>query len=173
MGVRWLKGRHLASGKGLYPRLVHARRGQMAVELMVVMPVVVALAIVALDCMVYFGDCARFDRVAGEAVRLHGASPSSAEYGASESLGEIQQEISRGMGNPSRLSFAVSCDGALVSGISEPGSIGSYLPQPRTYTCTLSFTPWPLASGAFGVQSIHMSHGKSYVVDPYRPGVIA
>lgn len=147
-------------------------RGQMAVELMVVMPVLVALVIIALDCMVYFGDCARFDRIAGEAVRLHAASPASAEYGAADGAGEIQQEIGMAMKNPDRLSFSVSCEGAVVSGGEEANSIISFIPQPRAYKCVLHYTPWPLSSGAFGVQPVSMSHEKSYVIDPYRPGVI-
>ena len=50
-------------------------RGQMTVELLVVLPVVLIVAVVAVNALTFFGDCAAFDRVARNAVRLCAASP--------------------------------------------------------------------------------------------------
>ncbi|MGN0035445.1 MAG: hypothetical protein ACI364_06930 [Coriobacteriales bacterium] len=149
----------------------HDERGQMAVELMVVLPVVVALVIVLVDCMVFLGDCARFDRVCCEAVRVHAASPDSSSYGTSSTLDAIRSSIEESMGRSERLACAVSCDGAVAAAAG--GSTLSFVPQPVVYTCTLEFTPWPLGSGAFGVSPHALSHEKRCVVDPYRPGVVA
>ena len=47
-------------------------RGQMTVELLVVLPVVLIVAVVAVNALTFFGDCAAFDRVARNAVRQIG-----------------------------------------------------------------------------------------------------
>lgn len=146
--------------------------GQMAVEVMVVLPVVIALIIVMVDTMVYLGDCARFDRVAAEAVRVHAGSPSSAEYGVLDNAAEVRNEIEAAMPDSGHLSYEVSSQGALASGVSGPGILLSFVPQPRVYTCTLLFSPWPFSHGAFGVQPLQVVHRKAFAVDPYRPGVI-
>ena len=41
-------------------------RGQMAVELAVVLPVVLIVLVIAIDCAVYLGECARFDHLAAQ-----------------------------------------------------------------------------------------------------------
>lgn len=146
--------------------------GQMAVEVMVVLPVVVALIIVVVDTMVYLGDCARFDRVAAEAVRVHAGSPSSAEYGVVDNAAEVRDEIEAAMPSSGHLSYAVTSQGALSAGVSGYGGILSFIPQPQVYTCALVFSPWPFSHGAFGAHPLQITHRKSFAVDPYRPGVI-
>lgn len=48
-------------------------RGQMTVELAVVFPALLAVAVIAVNALLFFSECAAFDRVAREAVRLHAA----------------------------------------------------------------------------------------------------
>lgn len=39
-------------------------RGQMTVELAVMIPVLVAIAVIAMNAMLFFSECAAFDRLA-------------------------------------------------------------------------------------------------------------
>lgn len=156
----------------LMRRAAAPRSGQMAVEVMVVLPVVVALIIVVVDTMVYLGDCARFDRVAAEAVRVHAGSPSSAEYGVVDNTAEVKNEIEAAMPNSDHLSYAVTSQGALSAGLSGYGGVLSFIPQPQVYICALVFSPWPFSHGAFGAHPLQITHSRSFVVDPYHPGVI-
>lgn len=49
--------------------------GQMTVELAVAFPVVVAVAVIAMNALLFLSECAAFDRVARDAVRVHATSP--------------------------------------------------------------------------------------------------
>ncbi|MCH3942361.1 MAG: pilus assembly protein [Atopobiaceae bacterium] len=57
------------------PHAVLEERGQMTVELAVVVPVVVVMALVVFDLMRFVALCARFDRVSLDAVVSQGISP--------------------------------------------------------------------------------------------------
>ena len=46
------------------------RSGQMTVELCAVLPVVIVIAAILVNVMTFFGECAEFDRVARNSVRL-------------------------------------------------------------------------------------------------------
>ena len=73
-------------------------RGQMTVELLVVLPVVLIVAVVAVNALTFFGDCAAFDRVARNAVRLCAASPAygqDAGRGAEEVRAVIEEALVR------------------------------------------------------------------------------
>ena len=50
-------------------------KGQMTVELAVAMPVLIVVAVIAANALTFFAECAVFDRVAHEAVRVHAAAP--------------------------------------------------------------------------------------------------
>ena len=50
-------------------------RGQMTVQLAVAMPVLIIVAVIAVNALAFFAECAVFDRVAHEAVRVHAAAP--------------------------------------------------------------------------------------------------
>lgn len=180
---------HAVRGGGVQPAtrirqgvlsLLRDQRGQMAVELVVVMPVLLAIVVVVLDGMVYLDACARFDRVAGEVVRLHVCSPAAGEYGATAALGTIEQQIGESMGHSDRLSVSVESVGILGAGADASMSGGqdggiallSFIPQAHRYVCTLEFEPWPFSTGGFGVSIGALKHERSYVFDPYRPGAI-
>jgi len=93
-------------------RFLADERGQMAVEMAVLMPVVLALAIVATDLMVYLDASARFDRVAPEVVRVHACSPASSEYGVAAGVTGMQTDLAASMGESDHLEFSVSWGGA-------------------------------------------------------------
>ena len=144
--------------------------GQMSVELAVLMPVALALLVVVVDLMVFIGDCARFDRVSAEMVRINVASPSSDAYGRDASS-SIQQGISAAMGDPDRLDIQVSYQGKLYSG-TEEGSLISMLPQPQCYRCSMTYHPWPFNVGFAGFAALSIQHHRDFVMDSYRPGIL-
>ncbi|NTU89250.1 MAG: hypothetical protein HGA54_04990 [Actinobacteria bacterium] len=152
-----------------------SEQGQMAVELAVVMPVLIALVIISVDSMVYLGDCARFDRISGEIVRIHAASPAVSGEGASSCAEAIQADIEDAMNPSMHLSFSVTC---VEKSESNNGSatgpadiVGSFSPRLQEYRCTLNYIPWPFTMGVFGFDLAPLSHNRTYIIDPYRPGV--
>ena len=58
------------------------RRGPATVELAVVAPVLVVLALISYNMMVFVSATARFDRVAPDIVLAHGSSPPTSESDA-------------------------------------------------------------------------------------------
>lgn len=67
-------------------------QGQMTVELCVVFPVVMAIAVMAANALTFFGQCASFDRVARNAVRTFASSP-EAKAQPAELAQRIQQAV--------------------------------------------------------------------------------
>ena len=132
----------------------------MTLEVAIAMPVLIAVAVMAVNAMTFFSECAVFDRVAHEAVRVHAASPAYGQ-GVDQSCALIEQAIES----------QVAADNLDVS-VSH-GMTGLDFDE---YTATLEFYPTlfgrGLRSEVFGVSLPHMTHHTRYVVDSYRPGVI-
>ena len=150
--------------------MMRDERGQMSVELAVLMPVALALLVIVVDLMVFMGDCARFDRVSAQMVRINVASPSADAYGRDAS-GAIQQGISAAMGGRDRLDIQVSYQGKLYSATDEDGLL-SLLPQPQCYRCSMTYHPWPFNVGFLGFAPLSIQHHRDYVIDSYRPGIL-
>lgn len=133
--------------------------GQMTVEFAVVFPVLIIVAIVAVNASLFFSECAAFDRVARDAVRIYAASP---EYGQTpdQACGRVRAVLDDVM-DKDYLEVEVSAarDGT----------------QLMTYTATLHFHPTLFGRGfvsqVFGVALPSLTHCTSLTVDPYRPGV--
>ena len=134
--------------------------GQMTVELAVAMPVLIIVAVVAVNAMTFLGDCAAFDRIAHDAVRIHAAAPAYGQ-GAEQSAALVQQEITAAMGR----------DNLEVS-VTHAGTGADF----DEYRATLSYAPtlfgMGLRSEVFGVSMPKLVHETAYVVDTYKPGVI-
>ena len=134
--------------------------GQMTVELAVAFPVVLVVAIIAVNALLFFSECAAFDRLACASVRVHVAAPG---YGVSPgaACGQVQQELATSFDKP-----------YLEVSVSSAATGFDYL----QVSATLDFAPtlfgMGLRSEVFGVGLPHLMHTVSYVVDPYRPGVI-
>lgn len=134
------------------------QRGQMTVELCVVLPVVIAIAAILVNVMTFFGDCAEFDRIARNSVRFCSSSlPEGAD--ASSVSGEIVSMISEEMG-----STDVRCESSGVMG--GQGYV--------TYSLEYSYTPTlfglPLRASVFGVSMPKIAHSIHMSIDPYSPG---
>lgn len=140
--------------------LVAGVRGQMTIELAAALPVLLAVALLATNALVFFGQCAVFDRAAHQAVRVHAAAPAYGQ-GASASCALAEADIRQALGG-ANVEVSVTCSAA-----------GRDLER---YTATLVFSPslfgYGLRSQAFGVQMPRLTHTTEYVVDSYKPGVI-
>lgn len=137
-----------------------SERGQASVELMVALPVMIAVAVIVVNALLFFSDCAAFDRLAHQAVRVHAASPA---YGqdAQRSRDLVQSELERSF---ARDNLEVSVAVESVSG----GRLA--------FDATLEYSPTLFGMGlrteVLGVRLPGLSHTVSYVVDQYKPGVV-
>lgn len=137
-----------------------ASAGQMTIELAVTMPVLIVVAVIAVNVMTFFSECAVFDRVAHEAVRVYAAAPA---YGQNvgQSCALVEQAV-RSQVSADNLDVTVS-----------HGMTGADFDE---FTVTLVFHPtlfgMGLRSEVFGVALPTLRHTTRYVIDSYRPGVV-
>lgn len=157
---------------------VRRTRGQMSVELAVCIPVILAVVGVSLNVLGYMNVCSRFDRVAADAVRSQATSPGYGEEGsllaASRVEGVIEAAFNGEGVNGFDLDFSVSTTqiGGFGSATNTDEGIGfSMLSRLERYDCALTYHPWPFSEIVF-LQFFELTHTRSYVVDPYRPGVL-
>lgn len=136
-------------------------QGQMAVELVTVMPVALAIAVICVNAMNFFSVCAAFDIQFREAVRVYAASPAAAQA-ADSSVALVEAELERRCCS----SEVVACSvGASCT------SLGHW-----RFDATLSYTPnlfgLGLKSEVFGVSLPRLKHRCSFTVDSYKPGIL-
>ena len=135
-------------------------RGQMTVELAVVFPVLIAVAVIAVNALLFFSECAAFDRVAREAVRVHAASPAYGQ-GLEQGCAQIAQTVEQACDRP------YTATRVAVEEVN-----GGH----AKFTATIEFSPtlfgMGLKSSVLGVALPHLQHAVSLVVDPYKPGVL-
>ena len=141
-------------------REVRSRSGQMTIELAVAMPVLIIVAVIAVNALTFFVDCAVFDRVAHEATRTFAASPAYGQ-GADRNCALIEQAIRDALNQPNvDISVAHSSTGF---GFDE-------------FTATVDYHPTLFGMGlresVFGINLPTLTHVATYVVDCYKPGVV-
>ena len=134
--------------------------GQMTVEFAVAFPVFIIVAVIAVNAMLFFSECAAFDRVSKEAVRVCAAS-SAYGQGLEQSRAQVQEFIDGTLDRP-YLSSRVSVS---------DGGFGHV-----TFTATLEFSPTLFGLGmrseVFGIALPRLEHTSSMTVDVYKPGVL-
>ena len=139
---------------------VTGENGQMTVEMAVAMPALVVVAVIAVNACAFFYQCAVFDRVAHEAVRVYAASPAYGE-GPGQACASVEQAVRSQLDDPN-LDISVSY-----------ANVGADFDE---YRVALGFHPtlfgMGLRSEVFGVSMPHLEHTTSYVVDSYKPGVV-
>lgn len=134
--------------------------GQMTIELACAMPVLLVVALMAVNALTFFGQCAVFDRVAHEAVRVHAAAPAYRQA-AGQSCALIEADIRNALQVPDAdISVTHSSTGADLD----------------CYTASLSAAPTlfgrAMRTRVFGVAVPRLVHTTRYVVDSYKPGVL-
>lgn len=156
-------GRRLAS--------LASREGQMTVELAVVTPVVIVVALVVLNLMGFVEACAAFDQVALDAVVAHGVAPSG-EQSEGRAASEVRSAIEELLGREGRCEVGVRAE-AVGMGATSSGLVMS--PLLTRYVCTLTYRPWPRLLRMPGVTyeaPLALRHECELVVDRFRPGVV-
>lgn len=150
---------------------VRGRRGQMAVELAVLMPAVLVVALVVYNLARFVELCAVFDRVAFDAVLSEGVSPAGS-YATVARLDAVERQIERALDAGDACSVEVS---ATRVGAGPGATTFSLAPWLTRITCTLRFRPWPHAFVVAGVAydaPVALCHERALVVDRFRPGVV-
>ncbi|MCL2882859.1 MAG: hypothetical protein FWF30_00080 [Coriobacteriia bacterium] len=151
-------------------------RGQMAVEMAVLMPVLIVVALILFNCLNYLAASARFDRLVEQAVRTQAASPASGSYGMASRADSCEQLLRGAFSDYPDVQVKVEAEAVAWGGGSSEDAGGglafSLLPKQEAYTCRLTYTPWPFQKAVFGLKLFQVEHTRRLVIDPYRPGVL-
>jgi len=145
---------------GVGKMLVQDESGQMTVEFVVVFPVLIIVAVIMVNLMLFFSECAAFDRISRDAVRIHGTSMA---YGQSidNARVQIEQTIERQL-----------VQDHLSSQVTYKRNILGHV----TYTAELEFYPtlfgMNLRSSFFGISLPPLRHTVTMTVDTYKPGIL-
>lgn len=143
----------------------------MTVELAVVTPVVIVVALVVLNLMGFIEACAAFDQAALDCVIAHGVSPSG-EQSEDSAVVEVSSALE------AALSDYGSCEVSVrAERVGEGGEGGSFAVSAllTRYVCTLVYHPWPMVVQMPGVAygaPFSLTHERELVVDRYRSGVV-
>lgn len=151
---------------------IREERAQATVEMAIVTPVLLVLALIVYNAMMFASAVARFDRVAPDIVIAHGVSPTFGEDGgrldASVTIASHLEEAMDGYG----LDIEVS---STVDDTEDDGSVLSLMGALRTYTCVMRYAPWPSGLSIAGVEigaPVYLSHERAVTIDPWRSGVV-
>lgn len=132
----------------------------MTVELVAVLPVAIIIALVAVNALTFFGECAAFDRLSRNAVRLCATSPG---YGQSmaDAIGSVQTQLEE----------AMTADNLDIEVGAEEGALGHV-----RFTMKLVFHPTLFGLGlrdsVLGIALPALEHTETIVVDSYKPGML-
>jgi hypothetical protein len=165
--------RGLAAGSSPGRRDAFGESGQMTVEMAVLMPVTIVVALVAYNLVRFVGACALFDRAAADCVIAHGVSPSEGG-GDGPDVESVRAALEGALPSES-CEVSVEAEGS-GSTASPSGAVTFPLsPSLTTFTCTLRYRPWPSSFVLAGVgfsPPLALVHERSVVVDCHRPGVV-
>lgn len=133
---------------------------QMTVEFVAMFPVMLIIALTAVNAVLFLSDCAAFDREFRNAVCTYAASPA---YGQSpeQSSSLVQAAVEEGF-TEENLSISISSSGV------EGGIV--------SFSGRLSFEPTLFGKGrlggVFGVSFPALSHESKLSVSAYKPGAV-
>ena len=134
----------------------NSNAGQMTIEFVVAFPVALVIALVAL---LFFSECAAFDRSFRSLVCTYAPSPAY-EQDVGQSCAQVSSALQSEF-NSENVGIEVSSSGA-SGGLVE-------------FRGVLRFSPTLFGkgslSGVFGVSFPPLTHQESIVVDVYKPGV--
>lgn len=134
--------------------------GQMTIEFVAMFPVMLVIALTAMNAVLFLSDCAAFDRVFRNAVCTYAASPAYGQ-GPEQSSALVQAAVEEEF-TEENLSVSVSSSGV------EGGIV--------SFSGKLSFEPTLFGkgklTGAFGVSFPALSHESKLSVSAYKPGAV-
>lgn len=141
-------------------RARRADAGQATVEMAVVLPVAIVVAVIVVNALTFLGTCATFDRIARQTVGAYASAPASGEDAAS-----IAAAVER------ELDGAVGADNVEVSVRAEGTTAGLV-----RYTARIEYAPTLFGLGlreeVLGVGLPRLAHEVDMTVDAYRPGIL-
>lgn len=147
----------------------------MVVELAVVTPVMLVVAIVVLNLLFFMEACARFDRLVPDVVMALAVSPSGEQAEAGDQARLVSEELERAMGGLRGVEVRVE-EKRGWEVVVEEGVVGfTFAPHLTRYVCTMSYTPWPAAFTVAGVDAgvpARLEHVRSFAVDRYRSAAL-
>ena len=136
------------------------RNAQMTLELAIVFPILIIIAVVLVNALSFAGECARFDRVSRNAIRTQTTSPAASSN--SNSLVSVLQSELDG-------AFDMSNEDVVATFTNESAGL-------TTYECTLVWRPTLFGMGlkkkVFGVRLFELEHKIELTTDPHRSGDI-
>lgn len=136
-------------------------RGQSTVELVVVLPVAILIAVIVVNALTFFGLCASFDQVVRQSVCTYGAAP-DAGRGTAGVCAQVKQAAEEALGKEVSVEVAVRAEGSF--------------PGLTRYRARLSYRPslfgLSLRNSLFGIALPPLVHEVDMVVDGYRPGIL-
>ena len=143
-------------------------RAQATVEMAVVTPVLLVLALIVYNVMIFASAVARFDRVVPDIVLAHAvASEGEGDESSADASATVQTQILNAMEGYDLQIEVSSEQGAKAS----DGGLLSLSGTFRTYTCTMHYEPWPTFLSIAGVSlgaPTTLSHERAVTVDPWR-----
>ena len=142
------------------------QKGQMFVETALVLPVVLVVALIAINLCKFADICSKFDRITADQIIAHGISSSHSTNGGT--LDNLTQKIK------AALKCDDSCD-IVVSSEGESEGIGNMVSGFPKYQVTLKYKPWPhtLRLPLVSLESpLYLTHTTSIVISPYKSGVV-
>ena len=148
-----------------------ARSGQMTVELAVLTPVTIVVALIVFNLMCFIEACAAFDQAALDAVVSHGVAPAG-EQSQVAAVEEVREALTEALGREDSCEVEVR---AAPAGEGADAATFVISPLLTRYTCTLIYRPWPRLLRMPGVTyeaPLSLRHERELVVDRYRPGVV-
>lgn len=136
-------------------RKLQDEQGQMTVELCIVFPVAIVIAVIAVNALLFFSDCAVVDRAARNAACVLAASPSTQADASTLAL-LVASAVSEEVGTENIACTASSAEGGLLR-----------------FVVTYSFEPTlfgrGLRSSIWGVPLPKLTHTTQLVLDVYSP----
>ncbi len=129
----------------------------MVVELCVVMPVVLMVAVAVIDGLVFAAAASKFDHLSSQAILAEATSPGGTEFDPDLIGANVQSLLIEEMEDSHvNIEIAVSGSGHVCE-----------------FKCTMSFVPWPLGAGGtvmgMSVPAL-LEHEPVFCVRPYVIG---
>lgn len=133
-----------------------SEKGQMTVELCAVFPVVIVIAAILFNALVFFGNCAAFDRISRNEIRVYASSISDPTSNVTSKIADsVKEKIGEG-------SVECESDGDVHS--------GGYVTFSLTYEYLPTLFGMDIRSDIFGVSLPAIRHTTKLTVDTYSPG---
>lgn len=139
------------------------------VEMAVVVPVLVVLALIVYNLGVFVSAAARFDRVAPDIVLARAVSPGEDEGAAAEIVRSALEDAMAGY------DVEIEVSEELEEGDGPVDALISLAAPLRTYRCTLKYAPWPSTFSLAGVEArvpAFLVHERAVTVDVWHSGVV-